>query len=212
MPTKRFENLDPRRRESILKAAQAEFARNGYEQASLNTIIRDAGISKGSLYYYFEDKTDLYLAVIENVIDELFREMEGIVAGEILDNLWCSIEKSMVRWMKIMREKPGLVRLWRNFLNLYMSPASPPKITEFIGIAKEKVNVIFKDAQKKGIIRTDLPFTLLVAIFYNMDTAFDLWIYEHIDSISDTEHRQLVKLYVDLLRKAFGESSAREVV
>lgn len=214
MPTKRFENLDPERRESILMAAQAEFARNGFEQASLNTIIREAGISKGSLYYYFEDKTDLYLAVIENVNNELFREMGGIVTGEISDDIWGDVEKSLIQWMKIMREKPGLIMLWRNLLNLYMSPGRSERINEFIGAAREKVSVILKNAQTKGVIRADLPFELLVAIFYNMDTAFDFWIFEHIDNLSDTEHRRLVKLYVDLLKKAFSEAlpSVQEVV
>ena len=61
MPTKRFENIDPERKKKILDAARLEFIRNGYDGASLNTIIREAGISKGSLYYYFEDKIDIYI-------------------------------------------------------------------------------------------------------------------------------------------------------
>jgi len=88
-----------------------EFTINGYEQASLNTIIREAGISKGSLYYYFEDKTDLYLAVIDRVVNELLHEMGWIVTGEISDNVWGDVEKSLIQLMKIMREKPGLITM-----------------------------------------------------------------------------------------------------
>ena len=81
MPTRRFENIDPERREKIINAAIKEFTKSGYEGASLNVIIRDAEISKGSLYYYFEDKTDLYLTVIKYVMEDIFKEVGGIARG-----------------------------------------------------------------------------------------------------------------------------------
>jgi AcrR family transcriptional regulator len=43
-----------------LEAAAKEFVAHGFEAASLNRILDDAGISKGAAYYYFDDKTDLY--------------------------------------------------------------------------------------------------------------------------------------------------------
>ena len=42
--------------ETILRAALAEFAAHGFADASLNRIIEAAGISKGSLYYYFDTR------------------------------------------------------------------------------------------------------------------------------------------------------------
>ena len=59
MPRKRFADLEQPRRNRILGAAAHEFAERGYEAASVNRIITEAGISKGSLYYYFDDKEDL---------------------------------------------------------------------------------------------------------------------------------------------------------
>ncbi len=71
MPTKRFDKLEPERRTRLLATAREEFIRNGYEGASLNTIVKEAEISKGSLYYYFEDKADLYLTVIGQNMEEI---------------------------------------------------------------------------------------------------------------------------------------------
>ena len=53
MPTKRFEKLNPERRRKILAVARTEFSRKGFDGASLNSIIQEAEISKGSLYYYY---------------------------------------------------------------------------------------------------------------------------------------------------------------
>jgi len=44
-----------------------EFARHPYEQASLSEIVLNAGIAKGSMYQYFDDKKDLYGYVLQQV-------------------------------------------------------------------------------------------------------------------------------------------------
>ena len=64
MPRPRFENLPLAKRRRILETAALEFATRGFDAASLNRIIRSARISKGAAYYYFDDKADLYTAVV----------------------------------------------------------------------------------------------------------------------------------------------------
>ena len=59
MPTQRFFNLREEKRHSIMKAAVHEFSRVPYSAASINQIIKEADISRGSFYTYFEDKDDL---------------------------------------------------------------------------------------------------------------------------------------------------------
>ena len=59
MPTSTFFNLPPEKRERLLAAARAEFARVSLAGASVNRIIRQAGIPRGSFYMYFADKEEL---------------------------------------------------------------------------------------------------------------------------------------------------------
>ena len=56
-------------REELVEAALEEFIAKGYEQASINTILRAAGMSKGQFYYHFENKEGLYLALIGILIE-----------------------------------------------------------------------------------------------------------------------------------------------
>src|SRR5690349_5607311 len=49
MPTETWMRLPDARRATVLDAAEAEFARNGYSRGSLNVIAREAGVAKGSL-------------------------------------------------------------------------------------------------------------------------------------------------------------------
>lgn len=59
MPTPRFFKLPAAKRQRILDAAMAELARVPFEEMSINRIIAEADISRGSFYQYFTDKRDL---------------------------------------------------------------------------------------------------------------------------------------------------------
>jgi AcrR family transcriptional regulator len=75
----KFYSLEPEKQERIINAATREFARNGYEKASTNEIIKEANISKGSLFNYFKSKKELYLYLFEyisRIIDEIYNEID----------------------------------------------------------------------------------------------------------------------------------------
>ena len=74
MPMKLFTELDSEKQEKILDAALKEFAEYGYENGSTNRIVKNCGISKGSLFKYFENKEDLYFYLIDTVSAEMAEE------------------------------------------------------------------------------------------------------------------------------------------
>lgn len=76
MPTQTFFNLPREKREVLLRAARAEFARVPYEDASINRMIRAAGIPRGSFYMYFSGKEDLFRYLMEEYRAWLTARME----------------------------------------------------------------------------------------------------------------------------------------
>ena len=70
MPKQTFFNLEPPKRQRVIDRAVEEFARLPFEQASLSKVVEDCGISKGSMYQYFEDKLDLYLYIVDLAYEE----------------------------------------------------------------------------------------------------------------------------------------------
>ncbi|TCT05207.1 TetR/AcrR family transcriptional regulator [Aquabacter spiritensis] len=55
---------DPDKRLQILAGAREVFLERGFDAASMGDIARTAGVSKGTLYVYFEDKVDLFTALV----------------------------------------------------------------------------------------------------------------------------------------------------
>lgn len=65
MPSQTFLNLDKEKQKKLLDAAMKEFSQHTYPEVSINQIIMNAGIPRGSFYMYFKDKDELFEYLIE---------------------------------------------------------------------------------------------------------------------------------------------------
>ena len=111
MPTQTFWNLSLEKREKLVTAAKKEFARVVLPEASINKIIQDAQIPRGSFYMYFKNKEELYFYILLEYrnraisrILELLEENQGDVIAtfavlyeDIIE--YCS-QKSQAQYFK----------------------------------------------------------------------------------------------------------------
>ncbi|MGE6739361.1 TetR/AcrR family transcriptional regulator [Allorhizobium pseudoryzae] len=81
---------DPAKREQILDGAKRVFMRLGFDAASMNDITREAGVSKGTIYVYFQNKDDLFAAIMERERMNLATSMRDLLDGseEVEDGLF----------------------------------------------------------------------------------------------------------------------------
>src|SRR5918911_1223192 len=73
-------------RQELVAAATRVFAREGFHGASLDQIAREAGYSTGAIYWHFEGKDDLFLAVYEDYTATRVREWTEVreqAAGDL---------------------------------------------------------------------------------------------------------------------------------
>ena len=82
MPSKTFYNLSEEKKKKIILAAKEEFSKKLYQEASLNQIIKESNISRGSFYMYFNDKEELYFYLL----DEYKSKFEKIIRNTIEKN------------------------------------------------------------------------------------------------------------------------------
>ena len=88
MPKETFFKLPNDKKEKIIKAAKKEFSRISIEKASIQNIIEDARIPRGSFYQYFENKEDLLYYIMKehtNKINNLMEETIRSTNGDIIE-------------------------------------------------------------------------------------------------------------------------------
>lgn len=73
---------DPAKRDQILDGAQRVFTAKGFDAASMNDITREANVSKGTIYVYFENKEELFEALIDRERSHLFDNLPGLLGGD----------------------------------------------------------------------------------------------------------------------------------
>lgn len=80
-PEPRWQRRAESRPQELLEAALAEFVARGYAATRLEEVARRAGVSKGTLYLYFENKAELFKAVVRNSLLSNLDEAEAVIAG-----------------------------------------------------------------------------------------------------------------------------------
>ncbi|QQK75333.1 TetR/AcrR family transcriptional regulator [Salicibibacter cibarius] len=157
-----FKNIDETKQKRILNAAMKEFAEKGYEQASTNKIIKDAGIGKGMLFHYFNNKKDLYEYLVDYAITVMHDEYLSLIDTNEVDFIERMKQIAQVKW-KYIAQHPNV----SNFIAMvYLSDEVllPEELdTRLADLQKTGYALIYKNVDQ-NLLRHDV----------DVDKAFQL--------------------------------------
>lgn len=212
MPTQTFANLAEEKRKKIIESAINEFSSRPYESASLSKIVEEAGISKGSMYQYFEDKKDLYLHLIDVAGQIKLRYMEGIV--DPADDLFTMLEKIIIASSKFNLENPRLAQVVANMLSGNNDPFPDETFAHLRKAGQSWVKQLIEKSQREGHVRTDLDLDLLAYLINRMTIDFGIYLLEsnhltHADllkgkSIPEDLVTNATRNFISILRNGIG--------
>ena len=149
-------------RRALIKAARRLFNERGYGATSLDEVCRRARVTKGALYHHFDNKRDLFVAVLEQVEGEFVQA--GAHAADPAANIWEKLQVAAVGFLdacaksdsrRIVLEAPAALG-WRECRDL-----EARYVVDRLGAALET-------AAADGVVRSDQPrilARLLVASF-----------------------------------------------
>lgn len=202
MPRPRFARLPLEQQHAIERAALVEFAAHGFHDASLNRMIEAAGISKGSLYYYFDGKEDLYAHVARTGLERLFERIGPFpvptAAGP--DGFWAELTETYLKAMAGLGEEPELAALLRGWMAAAGTPAGQRMLLESQAAVTPWIEQTVAAGQLVGAVRTDAPTGLILAVVTGMGQAMDTWLLR--DQPDPTELPRLIGLLIEMLRGA----------
>lgn len=163
MPRARFQKMDPARRHALLDAAATELAAKGYEAASVNVILEAAGFSKGSFYYYFDDKADLAAEVLLEAYAPVLAVIEEPTPTTI-EEFWDEVHRLQRRSLDVMEASPRTFQLIsRTGAAVLSDPALGKRLLPMIAEARQKLHAVWTQGQRLGAVRSDLSVDVLMA-------------------------------------------------
>jgi AcrR family transcriptional regulator len=202
MSRRRFENLDTERQQRLFDSAAEEFSVHGYDAASLNRILERSGMSKSSLYYYFDDKADLFTTLVERSIAFLFKEIGGFDPEQFTaETYWSEFEALYRRAIGVMSQTAWYVKLGRMFYRLRGDPKAGAPTGRTFQAARQWVGTIVARGQTLGVVRTDLPNDLLIDCTMGLGEALDRWVVAHWDELDQEQRLRMAGEQIDLFRR-----------
>lgn len=166
MPKQTFENLPEEKRRRLVELAVDEFTEHPYAQASLSRIVQRAGIAKGSVYQYFDDKLDLYRWLLTHEVAR--RKQEHLAAavpptaGDLFDRLGAMYHAGL----RFLLAHPRLARLGTRVLE----PSGDADVDSFHDelrrMGLDGVRAMLAEARRRGEVgaRVDIDLAAHVVV------------------------------------------------
>lgn len=206
-----FERASDERKEKILEVGINEFASKGYENANINIIAKNAGISIGLMYKYFSTKEDLFITCIQRGMSILDNAVDEILKSD--DKLLTKAEKLIRTTCQLSQKDANYVKLY----NEITSERNSEKAMEFAkaieGETSKKYVKCITDALANGDVRQDMDPRLFAFFLDNLLTSLQfsftcdyyrnrLEIYTGVD-VAELSEDQIVKQLLKFIESAF---------
>lgn len=102
----RWERRKDERPVELVAAALTLFVERGFAATKLEDVARRAGVSKGTVYLYFDSKEELFQTVIEAGVLPPLRKAEDLAAG-YTGSVTELLRRILLEWFRVMRETPA---------------------------------------------------------------------------------------------------------
>ncbi|MUT68332.1 TetR/AcrR family transcriptional regulator [Paenibacillus sp. NEAU-GSW1] len=163
MPKETFLNLSEEKQEKVMRAAIHEFLTYGFERGNVGAIAKQAGIAKGSIYQYFDDKKEILLHSVRWSLELLMKKYSHFMPfqsnnGGFFEMINVTLDHA---WIQVKEEHEIALFLQEVLLGTFNPVAAETRDT--MRVASELVLLkLIKDGQTNGYFRKDIDDHMLV--------------------------------------------------
>ena len=189
--------MKPDRRAALFGVATQEFTEYGFEQASLNRIIGEVGMSKSSFYHYFADKSELF----QQIMVQTFSPIVALAAefdpqALSADNFWSGILEITGSAEAMSHYSPEMLNVGRMyFQNIEVADRL---CAEMIEGPTAFVETLLQHGQSLGVIREDLPSSFLISCVMALGMEIDRWGLENIEPFDSAQIADFNEMALDM--------------
>ena len=154
--TRAFLQLDHEKQMRIVEASIDEFAKKGYENASMNMVVKKAGISKGALFNYFVNKSGLFGFIYRLVLNQVKDYLRTVRDESQDEDFFLRMEKVMKAGVDFVRSYPGPAQLYYRIIFTGDAPFKEEILEELHGESLKFIQSLVEDGVNRGDLQPDL--------------------------------------------------------
>jgi AcrR family transcriptional regulator len=195
---------DERREETraeLVSAAARVFARRGFHGASMEQIARESGYSTGAIYWHFEGKDDLFLAVYEAYATTRVREWDEIresAEAELPQRARAYADQ----WMARLRSEPEFLVLSLEFLvHAWRNPPLREAFADRAAFGRLALGRLLQQRADEQRLDLPMPAEDLAAVLRELGSGLGLAKLADPDAIPDRLFGDFVELFFTLVEK-----------
>ena len=155
MPKETFFNLSEEKQEKVIRSAISEFMKHGFEKANVGNIAKNAGVAKGSMYQYFENKKELFIYSVHWTVGVFInKNSKEIINGNI--SIFDYFYQSSGMVLQQIREERELTVFMQDvFLGKYHDLVDE-SIKAMLDASNDMLMALIREGKKNGSIRKDI--------------------------------------------------------
>ena len=151
---------------AILEAGIAEFARCGFQPASIAAVAKNAGVSVGVIYKYFTDKNTFFLQCLDHSLELLSNVLQEAVS-EAKDLRGC-IRKIVAALISNSKIHSNYNAMYNEIMSGSCRKYAKDLVDRIEGRSAELYRTLIEQAQKEGMITTETDAGILAFFFDNL--------------------------------------------
>lgn len=195
-------------RQRIVDAARTVFLRRGVSRSTLEHIAAEANVTRGAVYWHFENKTEIFHAIREQVFLPLIDSIEDTLAPDInsIENPLNQIETSLCNTINDlssnleMRETYEIIMVKCEYVDEFASVLH--QMLHNCSCIVEKLETAYKRAQTQQLLSTTLsPRALALDTHLFFGGLLHMWIKDADGSRFRYQALELIKSHMNLRRK-----------
>lgn len=152
-PFPRFEKLEPTIRQRIMDSAVTEFGRFGYRAASMNRLVKSAGISKGAIFKYFGTKAGLFDYIYRSSLEEVKDQLRNVRDKSRAEPFFDRLEKVLRAGLEFTSNRPLSAAVYYRVIYTGDAPHGNSILSEIQGISKRFLKSLIDDGVDAGELR-----------------------------------------------------------
>ncbi len=194
MPKTTFFHLSEEKRNRIINAAILQFSKTHYNKVTIDSIVQEAKIPKGSFYQYFSNKDDLYLYVFSRIGDDKMTILDNLMKDVINLSFKAYILRVLKQAEAFEIRDPYLSELKEKFIHQCPQNIRKEVLKNEIPKSYRILETVIKAYIEKGELRNDLDVKKSAYIITSITVQL-----EHYEFLEGDSINHIISDLIDIL-------------